>query len=80
MLKTFHNPSYVVEAAAGSKRVTLLIGDVKENNAESYGMFEGTNEVFTINPGTLGFLDTPALEMMDGFIYAPYIYTVTDLD
>jgi len=74
------NPSYVVEAAAGSKRVTLLIGDVKENNAESYGMFEGTNEVFTINPGTLGFLDTPALEMMDGFIYAPYIYTVTDLD
>jgi len=41
-------------------------------------MFEGTNEVFTINPGTLGFLDTPALEMMDGFIYAPYIYTVTD--
>jgi len=43
-------------------------------------MFEGTNEVFTINPGTLGFLDTPALEMMDGFIYAPYIYTVTDLD
>ena len=60
--------------------MTLLIGDVKENNAESYGMFEGTNEVFTINPGTLGFLDTPALEMMDGFIYAPYIYTVTDLD
>ncbi|HOM02302.1 MAG TPA: DUF4340 domain-containing protein [Acetivibrio sp.] len=74
------NPSYIVEAAAGSQRVTLLIGDVKENNAESYGMFEGTDEVFTINPGTLGFLDTPALEIIDGFIYAPYIYTINDLD
>ncbi|GAE87380.1 hypothetical protein JCM21531_743 [Acetivibrio straminisolvens JCM 21531] len=74
------SPSYVVEAAAGSQRVTLLIGDVKENNSESYGMFEGTNEVFVINPGALGFLDTPALEIMDGIIYAPYIYTVKDID
>ncbi|HHV30255.1 DUF4340 domain-containing protein [Acetivibrio mesophilus] len=74
------NPSYVVEAATESQRVTLLIGDVKENHSESYGMFKGSNEVFTLNPGSLGFLDTPALEMTDGIIYAPYIYTVNDAE
>lgn len=73
------NPSYVVEAAAGNQKVTLLLGDVKENYSQTYGIVEGTAEVFTINPGTMGFLDTPALEIMDGFIYAPYVYNVNDV-
>jgi hypothetical protein len=43
-------------------------------------MFEGTNEVFVINPSTLGFLDITTVEIIDGFIYAPYIYDVTDIE
>ncbi|HPD00608.1 MAG TPA: DUF4340 domain-containing protein [Acetivibrio sp.] len=73
-------PSYIVKAAAGNLKVTLLLGDVKENYKEVYGMFEGTNEVFVINPNTLGFLDITSVEIIDGFIYAPYIYDVTDIE
>jgi hypothetical protein len=73
-------PSYIVKAAAATQKITMLLGDVKENYKEVYGMLEGTNEVFVINPSTLGFLDITTVEIIDGFIYAPYIYDVTDIE
>ncbi|NLP13568.1 MAG: DUF4340 domain-containing protein [Clostridium sp.] len=73
-------PSYVIKAAAGNQKVILILGDVKENYKEVYGMFEGTNEVFVINPSTLGFLDITTVEIIDGFIYTPYIFDVTDIE
>ncbi|HOQ37977.1 MAG TPA: DUF4340 domain-containing protein [Acetivibrio sp.] len=74
------NPSYILKAAAGNKKVTVLLGNVKENYKETYGMFEGTNEVFTINPNSLGFLDITTVEIIDGFLFTPYIFDVTDIE
>ena len=73
-------PSYILEAAAGEQRVKLLLGNIKENYKAPYGMRDGTNEVFTINPQLINFLDITTVEVMDGFIYAPYIFDVAAIE
>lgn len=73
-------PLYVFEAATANERVKVLMGAEKEKNSETYAIVEGTSEVFTINPNSLGFLDMPLIEMIEGLVYAPNIDDVTDVE
>src|SRR5665647_3276989 len=75
------NPAYALEVDTTSKgKNKILLGSVKQGSTELYAVFEGSKDVFTIDPSTLTFLDKPFKEIIEPFIYIAHIDTVTRID
>ena len=75
------NPAYAFEVDTTSKgKNKILLGSVKQGSTELYAVFEGSKDVFTIDPSTLTFLDKPFNEIIQPFIYITNIDTVTRID
>jgi hypothetical protein len=73
------NPRYVIEAATADKDVKLFIGKSIEGDSLYYGRLDGSNEVFTIEKGSLSFLDIQPIEVCESLIFTPFIYDVSEV-
>jgi len=73
------NPAYTLEYETSSGKKTLLIGNEFKKGTETYAMLADGQQVFTINPEPLNFLDKPLREVMEVFAYIVNIQDVSKL-
>jgi hypothetical protein len=71
------NPLYSLTFETGSGKKTLLLGNDKTKGSETYAMVEGTQQVITIDPSALTFLDKPLKEIIEVFAYIVNIQDVS---
>jgi len=71
------SPLYSVEFETASGKKTLLLGTEKTKGAETYAKLADSQQVFTINPAPLNFLDKPLKEIMEVFAYIVNIQDVS---
>lgn len=72
------NPAYVIEAATTDKSVKLLLGKKDEKKSTIYAMFDGSNEIFSVDANSLSFVDIKPIELCDTLVYCPTIYDVSE--
>ena len=71
------NPLYSIEFETASGKKTLLLGTDKTKGAETYAKLADSQQVFTISPAPLNFLDKPLKEIMEVFAYIVNIQDVS---
>jgi len=62
-------PPYVIEFESSSGSEKLILGNEKEKGVEMYAKLGDSDEVFTVSPSDLNFLDKPLNELVDVFAY-----------
>jgi len=73
------NPLYSLTFETASGKKTLLLGNDKAKGTETYAMVEGTQQVITVDPTALTFLDKPLKEIMEVFAYIVNIQDVSKI-
>lgn len=73
------NPLYSLTFETASGKKTLHLGNDKTKGSEMYAMVDGTQQVITIDPTALTFLDKPLKEIVEVFAYIVNIQDVSKL-
>ncbi len=71
------NPKYVLDYTLAGKTYSLKLGNLEDS--KYYAMMEGDTRVFKLDASSMNFLDLPAIDLMDTFVYIPMIYDVEKL-
>jgi len=71
-------PSYSVtlDTKQGTKK--LLLGTEVVKGEEIYGKLDDSNTIYVLPVGSLGYLDQPLIELIEGLVYAPDIRDVSE--
>lgn len=63
------SPAYGLTVQTAKGNFKLLLGDEKIKGTTMYAMYDGTNEVFTVDESLFNFIDKPLNEIMEIFAY-----------
>ncbi|KNY29145.1 DUF4340 domain-containing protein [Pseudobacteroides cellulosolvens] len=71
-------PAYVMTLDTKQGTQKLYLGSEVIKGQEIYGKLEGNDTIFVLPLGSLDYLDMPLKDLVEGLIYAPDIYDVTE--
>ncbi len=71
-------PTYVMTLDTKKGTQKLYLGSEVIKGQEIYGKLEGSDTIFVLPLGSLDYLDMPLKDLVEGLVYAPDIYDVSE--